>query len=205
MKFSLICHLDTSKKEEVKPRLIRALTYMNSLKCKSMTLPLIGAGRANISPLECCRQLNEAIKEYSASATTLILTEIRVCLHMKEHYDAFINEISRVNTTRKDSAASSSSSSSTGEVSTTTAPSIAFKLISDKQERIDEAKKALEAISHREIQVVEHEDDSYDQSNTKLIQDIEKLCEANNVKFIWDFNSKKIKVTKKTRHKNVSK
>lgn len=162
-----------------------------------MALPLIGAGRANISPLECCRQLNEAIKEYSSSATNLILNEIRVCLHMKEHYDAFINEISRVNTTRKDSA---SSSSSIEAVSTTTAPSIAFKLISDKQERIDEAKKALEAISHREIQVVEHEDDSYDQSNAKLIQDIEKLCEANNVKFIWDFNSKKIKVTKKRRY-----
>jgi uncharacterized protein (DUF2147 family) len=115
---------------------------------------------------------------------------------MKEHYDAFIDEIS----TRKDSVASSSSSSSieaaAATAATTTAHSIAFKLISDKQERIDEAKKALEAISHREIQVVEHEDDSYDQSNAKLIQDIERLCESNNVKFIWDFNSKKIKVTK---------
>ena len=159
-----------------------------------MTLPLIGAGLARMSPQQCCRQLNEAIKEYSSSATSLILTEIRVCLHKKEHYDAFINEIS----TRKDSAAASSSSLSSIETAATTtkAPFITFKLISDKQERIDEAKKALEAISHREIKVDEHDDDSYDQSNAKLIQDIERLCESNNVKFIWDFNSKKIKVTK---------
>ena len=108
------------------------------------------------------------------------------------------NEVEATTTKNKDTIPSSSSSSESESGWIKTVP-----IDSDKQKSLgQDAQNSLESSSSK-IQAEEHEDDSYDQSNAILIQDIECLCSTNNVTFSWDFNNKKIKVTKN--YKNLIK
>ena len=107
-------------------------------------------------------------------------------------------KVEAITTKTKDTVPSSSSSSESESGWVNTVP-----IDSDKQKSLgQETQNSLESSSSK-IQAEEHEDDSYDQSNASLILDIEGLCSTNNVTFSWDFNNKKIKVTKN--YKNIIK
>lgn len=125
-------------------------------------------------------------------------SRLSICLNSNQESEAS-NKVEAITTTQnKDTVpSSSSSSSSSSESESGWVKTVPIDSGNQKSIGLDAQNSLEESSSISKIQAEEHEDDSYDPSNDSLIQDIEGLCSTNNVTFSWDFNNKKIKVTKK--------
>lgn len=154
---------------------------MNTLRCKSIAIPLIGIENAKMT----AKRINEALEKYSTSVTPLFLSKIRLCFFQNDQFAAIANELSLLRPFSSDGASNSMKQPTR----------LIFQFTSNNKDRIIAAKREIEAIVNREIKIEEYEDDNFHSGNINYFMNIEKHCEENKVRYEWDMSRKKIKVS----------
>ena len=160
---------------------------MNTLRCKSIAIPLIGIENAKMT----AKRVNEALEKYSTSVTPLFLSKIRLCFFQNDQFAAIANELSFLRPFSDEASNSMTGISTQSQQSTR----LIFQFTSNNKDRIIAAKREIEAIANREIKIEEYEDDNFHSGNIDYFMNIEKHCEENKVRYEWDMSRKKIKVS----------
>lgn len=202
--FSKICHLDISD-NLLSDRLLEAFHLLNNSYCASITLPLLALGSDRI--VRGYQAVMRALNEFVDSASILWLTRIDVCIERADKYNELLRTIGvstlspQIKVAYCPQSSSSSLSLSSAQAQDKSSSSsqdcankIKFKLISDRQDRIDRCKKMIDDLM-AEFETQEYSDDYLEPSNADVVNKIERLCKRNNVNFTWHFDQHMIKVS----------